>query len=111
MDRQWLTPLRGSRFAKFTVCNSHRGVGLANGRRAPLRQDALGRRGGEVERRLVGLGHRGAERAIVEPGGQLVVVVVEHPAAAAASDDPEGLRESEQAVESVRATPEDEVLL
>ena len=55
---------------------------------------------------------------VVEPGGdaggrgQLVVVVVEYPAAASAvPDDPEGLRESEEAVEGVRATPEDQVLL
>ena len=58
--------------------------------------------------------------AVVEwSAGQLVVVVVEYPAAAAveypaaaavAADDPEGLREPEQAVERVRAAPEDQVL-
>ena len=49
--------------------------------------------------------------AVVEwSAGQLVVVVVEYPAAAVAADDPEGLREPEQAVERVRAAPEDQVL-
>ena len=55
-------------------------------------------------RRFVRLG-----LAAVEPdAGQLVVVVVEYPAAV--PDDPEGLRESEKAVEGVRAATEDQIL-
>ena len=93
---------------------AHSRVGFADCRGAPLRQDALGRRG-EVERRPVGLGavvkRLQWSSPIVEPGGcgpLVFIVIAEH---ASVPDDPERLRESEEAVEGVRATTEDQVLL
>ena len=96
---------------------AHRRVGFADCRGAPLRQDALGRRG-EVERRPVGLGavvkRLQCPSPIVEPGcccPLVFIVIAEHAASAAVPDDPERLWKPEEAVEGVGATTEDQVLL